>query len=145
MALRLALSHGRQGCKFVSQPGCGLRLAPPTPSHLRCLYRAPNTCVVRRASSQADQPASGSKPIVTLLPGNGVGPEITNSVLEVFEAAGSPVEWEVQHEFVTTAPGSDDPVICEAAMDSLRRNRVGLKGTCGSAAHVPCLRIWQPW
>lgn len=72
-----------------------------------------------------------------------MGPEITNSVLEVFEAAGSPVEWEVQHEFVTTAPGSDDPVICEAAMDSLRRNRVGLKGPFGTPSGQGHVKLHQ--
>ena len=35
-----------------------------------------------------------SKTIVTLLPGDGIGPEVSNAAVRVFEAAGAEIEWE---------------------------------------------------
>ena len=33
---------------------------------------------------------------ITLIPGDGIGPEITNSVTEILKAAGAQIEWEIQ-------------------------------------------------
>jgi isocitrate dehydrogenase (NAD+) len=65
---------------------------------------------------------------VTLIPGDGVGKEITSSVKEIFDTANVPVEFE---EFAVS--GENDPTDSEfrKAMDSLRRNKVGLKGKVG--------------
>lgn len=65
---------------------------------------------------------------VTLMPGDGIGPEISDAVKEIFSAAGAPVEWEV-HNIGTdhVAPGSKD-LISPDALESVLRNKVGLKG-----------------
>ncbi|BGP18811.1 hypothetical protein JCM10213_003466 [Rhodosporidiobolus nylandii] len=62
---------------------------------------------------------------VTLIPGDGVGKEITQSVEEIFDHANVPVEFE---KFNVSGETSDDAALFKRAMDSLRRNKVGLKG-----------------
>jgi isocitrate dehydrogenase (NAD+) len=63
---------------------------------------------------------------VTLLPGDGIGPEIAQAVQDIMAAAGVEIDWDV---IVRPAGG---PVAGEFpladALASLRRNRTGLKG-----------------
>ena len=33
--------------------------------------------------------------VVTLIPGDGIGPEISEAVVKIFEAAKVPIEWEI--------------------------------------------------
>ena len=62
---------------------------------------------------------------VTLIPGDGIGHEITESVKEIFEYVNAPIEWE-QHN--VSGMTSDGEELFKKALESLRRNRVGLKG-----------------
>jgi len=62
---------------------------------------------------------------VTLVPGDGIGPEITDSVKEIFDGLKVPVEWEQYNVSGETAAGEG---LFQEAMESLRRNKVGLKG-----------------
>ena len=62
---------------------------------------------------------------VTLIPGDGVGQEITESVKEIFEYVNAPIEWE-QYNVSGMSPSGEE--LFKAAMESLKRNRVGLKG-----------------
>ena len=64
---------------------------------------------------------------VTLIPGDGTGPEVTDSVKEVFEALGVDVEWEVAEAGETVMEEEGTP-LPESVLDSIRRNKVGLKG-----------------
>jgi isocitrate dehydrogenase (NAD+) len=66
---------------------------------------------------------------VTLIPGDGVGAEITDSVKEVFEHVNAPIEWEQYDVSGMFSAGED---LFKQAMESLKRNRVGLKGTTNS-------------
>lgn len=66
---------------------------------------------------------------MTLIPGDGVGIEITNSVKEIFDHANVPVEFE---EFKISGETSADEAVFRRSMDSLRRNKVGLKGEISS-------------
>ncbi|PVD22420.1 hypothetical protein C0Q70_18232 [Pomacea canaliculata] len=62
---------------------------------------------------------------VTLVPGDGVGPELMNSVQDVFSAAGVPVDFE--EIFISEIqPGQSATV--QTVVESFRRNGVGLKG-----------------
>jgi len=64
---------------------------------------------------------------ITLLPGDGIGPEVTASVVAIIEAAGVKVEWE---KFVVGAEALaryGDP-LPQAVLDSILRNKVALKG-----------------
>jgi len=64
---------------------------------------------------------------ITLITGDGIGPEVTSSVLRVLEAAGVKVEWERLKAGAEAVAQSGEPVP-ESLIESLRRNRVGLKG-----------------
>lgn len=66
-----------------------------------------------------------SDPQVTLIPGDGIGAEITDSVKEIFEHVNAPVEWE---QYNVSGVSSAGEGLFREAMDSLKRNRVGLKG-----------------
>jgi isocitrate dehydrogenase (NAD+) len=70
--------------------------------------------------------ASGVKK-VTLIPGDGIGPEISAAVQKIFEAAKVPIEWEAVD--VTSVRQADGKMgIPQAAIDSVNRNQIGLKG-----------------
>ncbi|KAJ6485126.1 mitochondrial NAD-dependent isocitrate dehydrogenase subunit 1 precursor [Mycena vitilis] len=62
---------------------------------------------------------------VTLIPGDGIGAEITDSVKEIFEHVNAPIEWE---QYNVSGISSEGEALFKQAMDSLKRNRVGLKG-----------------
>lgn len=63
---------------------------------------------------------------VTLIPGDGIGAEITDSVKEIFDHVNAPIEWE---QYDVSGMSSSGEALFKQAMDSLKRNRVGLKGT----------------
>ncbi|EGO01880.1 hypothetical protein SERLA73DRAFT_177461 [Serpula lacrymans var. lacrymans S7.3] len=62
---------------------------------------------------------------VTLIPGDGIGGEITDSVKEIFEHVSAPIEWE---QYNVSGISSSGEELFKQAMESLKRNRVGLKG-----------------
>lgn len=62
---------------------------------------------------------------VTLIPGDGVGGEITDSVKEIFDYVNAPIEWE---QYDVSGVSSSGEALFRQAMESLKRNRVGLKG-----------------
>lgn len=64
---------------------------------------------------------------VTLIPGDGVGPEITAAVTEILAAAGAPVAWEVAYAGQAGIDRCGDP-LPEATLASIRANRIALKG-----------------
>ncbi|XP_078456138.1 isocitrate dehydrogenase [NAD] subunit alpha, mitochondrial-like isoform X1 [Lampetra fluviatilis] len=64
---------------------------------------------------------------VTLIPGDGIGPEISDSIVKVFEAANAPIQWEERQ--VTAIRGhSGNWMIPSDAKESMDRNLIGLKG-----------------
>jgi isocitrate dehydrogenase (NAD+) len=65
--------------------------------------------------------------IITLIPGDGIGPEVSSAVVRIIEAAGVEVQWETHYagaqaleKFGSTLP--------EDLLESIKRNRVALKG-----------------
>ncbi len=64
---------------------------------------------------------------VTLIPGDGVGPEVIEAARRVVEATGVAIEWEVQ-EAGTEAMAKYDTPLPEGLLESIRGNRVALKG-----------------
>jgi isocitrate dehydrogenase (NAD+) len=64
---------------------------------------------------------------VTLIPGDGIGPSITEAVLEILEAVGAPIEWDRQIAGVAALEQKNTPLPDET-LDSIRRNRLALKG-----------------
>ncbi|XP_026727596.1 probable isocitrate dehydrogenase [NAD] subunit alpha, mitochondrial isoform X1 [Trichoplusia ni] len=76
--------------------------------------------------SGAAQYSSGVRK-VTLIPGHGIGPEITVAVQKIFEAAKVPIEWDEVD--VTAVRGPDGKFgIPQKAIDSVNANKIGLKG-----------------
>eukprot|EP01137_Pigoraptor_chileana_P031857 Opistho-2@20345 len=75
--------------------------------------------------------ASEQNRTVTLIPGDGIGPEISKAVQEVFSVAKVPITWEpVDVTPVKDAEGKT--AIPKAAIDSVWKNRIGLKGPLGT-------------
>lgn len=64
---------------------------------------------------------------VTLIPGDGIGPEITEAVVRILEAAGADLRWEEQIAGETALKQVGDP-LPKATLESIRKNRVSLKG-----------------
>jgi isocitrate dehydrogenase (NAD+) len=63
----------------------------------------------------------------TLLAGDGIGPEIMESVVEMLAALGSPFAWDRQHAGMAGIAAGGDPLPA-ATVDSIRRTRLALKG-----------------
>ena len=64
---------------------------------------------------------------VTLLPGDGIGPEVTDAMRLCVEATGVKIDWDVQQvgEFSIKTHGKP---LTDEALDSIRRNRCAIKG-----------------
>ena len=72
--------------------------------------------------------APGSNKIpATLIPGDGIGPEIMDAVIAVLDALGAPFEWERREGGLAGIASAGDP-LPQATLDSIRRNRLALKG-----------------
>ena len=67
------------------------------------------------------------KHTITLIPGDGIGPEVTDAVVTILERAGLAVDWE-RHVAGTTALEHGHSTLPTELLDSIRRNRVALKG-----------------
>jgi isocitrate dehydrogenase (NAD+) len=70
---------------------------------------------------------------VTLIPGEGVGPEVSMAARRILEACGVEIEWE---EIEGRANGSGDQYqasVNQEAIESVRRNHVALKGPMATA------------
>ncbi|KAK3688550.1 hypothetical protein B0T22DRAFT_498626 [Podospora appendiculata] len=105
------------------------------PAQRQCLRAAPRVTVAQaqRFYSSHEQvgkftgkkDAQGRYP-VSLIEGDGIGPEIAVAVKDIFAAAKAPITWE---------PISVDPIlkdgktaIPDAAIESIKRNKIALKG-----------------
>ena len=64
---------------------------------------------------------------VTLIPGDGIGPEVIEAARRVLEATGIEFEWDVQRAGAAVMKERGTP-LPEEVLDSIRRNKVGLKG-----------------
>jgi isocitrate dehydrogenase (NAD+) len=64
---------------------------------------------------------------LTLLPGDGIGPEVTSATVRVLEAAGARFEWESHVAGAEAVERSGEPLPA-AVLESIRRNKVCLKG-----------------
>src|SRR3979411_2782110 len=69
---------------------------------------------------------------VTLIPGEGIGPEVASATRRILEAAGVQIDWE---EIAGRSDSSSDrgKSVNQAAVESVRRNRVALKGPMATA------------
>lgn len=65
---------------------------------------------------------------VTLIPGDGIGPEVTDATVRVLEATGLPFSWERFTVIGQEAIDRYGTPLPNEVLDSIRRNRVALKG-----------------
>jgi len=64
---------------------------------------------------------------ITLIEGDGIGPEVTAATRRVLDAAGADIDWELHVAGAEAIARHGEPLPTEL-LDSIRRNRVALKG-----------------
>lgn len=64
---------------------------------------------------------------ITLIPGDGIGPEITEAVLAILDEAGADLEYD-EHQAGLTALREEGDLIPPALIESIKENKVALKG-----------------
>jgi isocitrate dehydrogenase (NAD+) len=64
---------------------------------------------------------------ITLIPGDGIGPEVATAVVRIIEAAGVEIEWE-KHIAGQEALDKFGKTLPDELIESIQRNKVGLKG-----------------
>ncbi|UZR27639.1 isocitrate/isopropylmalate dehydrogenase family protein [Methylococcus mesophilus] len=64
---------------------------------------------------------------ITLIPGDGIGPSIVDAAVEVIEATGVRVQWDVQSAGMAAVEKFGNP-LPDATLDSIRANRICFKG-----------------
>ena len=85
--------------------------------------------LVRRGAGLSTASRPEDRVTATLIPGDGVGPELVSSVEEVFRAAGVPMDFEVYFmSEIHSALSAPIPTV----VDSIRRNGLCLKGATQS-------------
>lgn len=77
-------------------------------------------------STTAATPGSNKIP-ATLIPGDGIGPEIVDVVIKVLNALGAPFDWETQEGGMAGIVHAGDP-LPKATLDSIRKTGLALKG-----------------
>jgi isocitrate dehydrogenase (NAD+) len=69
-----------------------------------------------------------SKHTIVLMPGDGIGPEVTTAAARVMEAAGLSVDWIPVPAGATAIDQGFDTVLPEVSVEAIRKHRVALKG-----------------
>jgi isocitrate dehydrogenase (NAD+) len=64
---------------------------------------------------------------ITLIPGDGTGPEISEATRRVIEATGVPIQWDIQDAGVDVYEKEGTP-LPQRVVDSIRKNKVAIKG-----------------
>ena len=72
-------------------------------------------------------PTSPSRIPATLIPGDGIGPEVVEATVQVLDALGSPFDWDVQQAGMAGVASAGDPLPA-ATLASIRERRLALKG-----------------
>lgn len=64
---------------------------------------------------------------ITLIPGDGIGPEVVAATQQVLQSAGVAIEWEVHHAGLDVAKLTGTP-LPPSVVESVRKNKIALKG-----------------
>jgi isocitrate dehydrogenase (NAD+) len=64
---------------------------------------------------------------ITLIPGDGIGPEIMHAASRIIDAAGADIEWEV-HDAGMKVFAEQNTAVPDSLLESIRRNKIALKG-----------------
>jgi len=76
----------------------------------------------------------GQRYTVTLIPGDGTGKELTDSIRKVFTAINAPIDWEQVN--MTGYSECDETSKLGQAIESIRRNKIALKGKLHTSMSV---------
>ena len=68
---------------------------------------------------------------ITLIPGDGIGPEVADATQRVLEAAGVKIEWEVHNAGAAVAE-QQGTTLPASVLEAIKRNKVALKGPIGT-------------
>src|SRR5262245_10562500 len=68
---------------------------------------------------------------VTLIPGDGIGPEVVSAAVRVLSATGVSFSWETMDAGLAALGKEGNPLPAKV-LDSIKRNRVALKGPTGT-------------
>lgn len=71
----------------------------------------------------------GGKYTTTLIPGDGIGAEVAESVKTIFKADNVPIEWEQIDVTGVESGDKHSEELFRESIASLKRNKLGLKGT----------------
>jgi isocitrate dehydrogenase len=71
---------------------------------------------------------ASQRKLVTLIPGDGIGPECVESARLVIEAAGAPIDWEVRHAGASIFKQGLPSGVPQDTVESITKTRVVLKG-----------------
>lgn len=63
---------------------------------------------------------------ITLIPGDGIGPEISDSVTKIIKAAGLEIDWDIQTAGADVAETEGTP-LPQRVIDSIKKNKIALK------------------
>lgn len=63
---------------------------------------------------------------ITLIPGDGIGPEITNSVVKIIEKSGLKIDWDVQTAGLEVVEAEGEP-LPRRVIESIKKNKAALK------------------
>lgn len=66
---------------------------------------------------------------IVIIPGDGIGPEVTVAVQKVLQAAGAPIHW-ITHQAGLAALADGSDVMPEETLEAIRHHGVALKGPC---------------
>lgn len=66
---------------------------------------------------------------VVLIPGDGIGPDISDAVKRILAEAQAPVEW-VEHQAGLAALDAGESVLPKQTIEAIRHHKVALKGPC---------------
>src|ERR687895_710473 len=64
---------------------------------------------------------------ITLIPGDGIGPEVSSAVVRIIEATGVDIKWETHYAGAQALEKFGD-TLPQELLESIRRNKVALKG-----------------
>jgi isocitrate dehydrogenase len=80
----------------------------------------------------ANTASSAGKKTVTLIPGDGIGPECVESARRIIDAAGVPIEWEVRPAGESVFKQGIPSGVPPETIESIRKTRCVLKGPLGT-------------
>src|SRR5712671_6073974 len=98
----------------------------------RCFSSNPRVTAFRQGQNLRIQYDAAMLHKVTLIAGEGIGPEVAAATRRVIDAAGVQIDWEELAARTDSATEAGQ-LVNQGAIDSVRRNHVALKGPTGTA------------